>query len=197
MLTYNTGKPRLILPEYGRNIQQMVDHCLTIEDRDERTRCAHTIVAAMLKLFPKIKEQENYQQKLWDHLAIMSGFRLDIDAPVEMISSDPHDSKPERVPYSGHHIRFRHYGKDIELMIARIIAMPEGQERDELTLLVANHMKKLLLTVSKDGVEDDKIFRDLADYSHGEIRLDPQTTHLHDFQIIAPVAQGKKKKKKH
>lgn len=197
MLTYNTGKPRLILPEYGRNIQQMVDHCLTIEDRDERTRCAHTIVAAMLKLFPKIKEQENYQQKLWDHLAIMSGFRLDIDAPVEMISSDPHDSKPERVPYSGHHIRFRHYGKDIELMIARIIAMPEGSERDELTLLVANHMKKLLLTVSKDGVEDEKIFRDLADYSHGEIRLDPQTTHLHDFQIIAPVAQGKKKKKKH
>lgn len=197
MLTYNTGKPRLILPEYGRNIQQMVDHCLTIEDRDERTRCAHTIVAAMLKLFPKIKEQENYQQKLWDHLAIMSGFRLDIDAPVEMISSDPHDSRPERVPYSGHHIRFRHYGKDIELMIARIIAMPEGSERDELTLLVANHMKKLLLTVSKDGVEDDKIFRDLADYSHGEIRLDPQTTHLHDFQIIAPVAQGKKKKKKH
>lgn len=197
MLTYNTGKPRLILPEYGRNIQQMVDHCLTIEDRDERTRCAHTIVAAMLKLFPKIKEQENYQQKLWDHLAIMSGFRLDIDAPVEMISSDPHDSKPERVPYSGHHIRFRHYGKDIELMIARIIAMPEGAERDELTLLVANHMKKLLLTVSKDGVEDEKIFRDLADYSHGEIRLDPQSTHLHDFQIIAPVAQGKKKKKKH
>lgn len=197
MLTYNTGKPRLILPEYGRNIQQMVDHCLTIEDRDERTRCAHTIVAAMLKLFPKIKEQENYQQKLWDHLAIMSGFRLDIDAPVEMISSDPHDSKPERVPYSGHHIRFRHYGKDIELMIARIIAMPEGSERDELTRLVANHMKKLLLTVSKDGVEDEKIFRDLADYSHGEIRLDPQTTHLHDFQIIAPVAQGKKKKKKH
>ncbi len=197
MLTYNTGKPRLILPEYGRNIQQMVDHCLTIEDRDERTRCAHTIVAAMLKLFPKIKEQENYQQKLWDHLAIMSGFRLDIDAPVEMISSDPHDSKPERVPYSGHHIRFRHYGKDIELMIARIIAMPEGSERDELTLLVANHMKKLLLTVSKDGVEDEKIFRDLADYSHGEIRLDPQSTHLHDFQIIAPVAQGKKKKKKH
>lgn len=197
MLTYNTGKPRLILPEYGRNIQQMVDHCLTIEDRDERTRCAHTIVAAMLKLFPKIKEQENYQQKLWDHLAIMSGFRLDIDAPVEMISSDPHDSKPERVPYSGHHIRFRHYGKDIELMIARIIAMPEGSERNELTLLVANHMKKLLLTVSKDGVEDEKIFRDLADYSHGEIRLDPQSTHLHDFQIIAPVAQGKKKKKKH
>lgn len=197
MLTYNTGKPRLILPEYGRNIQQMVDHCLTIEDRDERTRCAHTIVAAMLKLFPKIKEQENYQQKLWDHLAIMSGFRLDIDAPVEMISSDPHDSKPERVPYSGHHIRFRHYGKDIELMIARIIAMPEGSERDELTLLVANHMKKLLLTVSKDGVEDEKIFRDLADYSHGEIRLDPQSTHLHDFQIIAPVAQSKKKKKKH
>ncbi len=196
MLTYNTGKPRLVLPEYGRNIQQMVDYCLTIENREERTRCAYTIVAAMLKLFPKIKEQDNYQQKLWDHLAIMSGFRLDIDAPVEMISHDPHDTTPERVPYSGHHIRYRHYGKDVELMIAKAVEMPEGPERDELVLLIANHMKKLLLTVSKDGVEDSKIFKDLAEYSHGEIRLDPQTTHLHDFQIIAPPPQGKKKKKK-
>lgn len=196
MLTYNTGKPRLILPEYGRNIQQMVDHCLTIEDRMERTRCAHTIVAAMLKLFPSIREQENYQQKLWDHLAMMSGFRLDIDAPVEMISSDPHLSAPERVPYSGHHIRFRHYGKDIEKMIDKAASMPEGPERDELSLLIANHMKKLLLAVSKDGIDDARIFRDLAEYSHGEIRLDPETVRLHDFQIIAPPSQGKKKKKK-
>lgn len=197
MLTYNTGKPRLVLPEYGRNIQQMVDHCLTIQDRDERTRCAHTIVAAMLKLFPKIKEQENYQQKLWDHLAIISDFRLDIDSPVEMISCNPLDTPPERVPYSGHHIRYRHYGKDIEKLIARITEMPDGPERDELSLLAANHMKKLLLAVSKDGVDDSKIFKDLAELSHGEIRLSSDNVRLHDFQIIAPPAQGKKKKKKH
>ncbi len=196
MLTYNTGKPRLILPEYGRNIQQMVDHCLTITDREERTACAHSIVSAMLKLFPKIREQENYMQKLWDHLAIMSGFGLDIDYPVEIIHADPQESRPDRVPYSGHHIRYRHYGKDVELMVARALEMPVGPERDELSLLIANHMKKLLLAVSKDSVDDAKIFKDLAEYSHGEIRFNPETTRLHDFQIIAPPASGKKKKKK-
>ncbi|MCI9286266.1 MAG: DUF4290 domain-containing protein [Muribaculaceae bacterium] len=196
MLTYNTRRPRLILPEYGRGIQRMIDHCLTIEDREERTRCAYTIVATMGKLFPKIREQENYKQKLWDHLAIMSGFKLDIDYPVEVVNAEHLSTAPDRVPYAGRHIRYRHYGKDVELMISKALEMPEGPERDELSLLIANHMKKLLLAVSKDGVDDAKIFKDLAEYSHGMIRLDPAAVRLHDFKIIAPPSSGKKKKKK-
>lgn len=195
MLTYNTQLKRLILPEYGRNIHQMVDHCLSIEDRDERTRCAYSIVNSMAKLFPKIKEEENYRQKLWDHLAIMSDFKLDIDYPVETVKPDNFKSVPERVPYTAEHIRYRHYGKDVELMINKAVSMDEGPERDELTLLIANHMKKLLLSVNSDGVDDAKIFKDLAEYSHGAIRLDSQTTRLHEFKIIAPPS-GKKKKKR-
>lgn len=195
MLTYNTQLPQLTLPEYGRNIQQMVDHCLTIEDRDERTRCAHAIVACMGKLFPKMQDQEEWRRKMWDHLAIMSGFRLDIDYPYEVVSADNLHTQPETVPYTSRRIRYRHYGKDIELLINRAIAMEPGEERDELTYLIADHMKKMLTALNPDGVEDTRVFKDLAEMSHGELMLDPGQTRLHEFKIIAPPS-GKKKKKR-
>ncbi len=191
MLTYNTHRPRLILPEYGRAIQRMVDHCITIPDREERTRCAYSIISAMARIQPKVKELEDWKQILWDHLAYMSGFKLDIDYPVEVSAPDKYSSRPEKVPYPR-----RHYGKDVELIIAKAIEMPEGPERDELVNLVANHMKKLLLAVNKDSVDDAKIFKDLAEYSHGMLRIDPETTRLHEFKIIAPPPTGKKKKKR-
>ena len=194
MLTYNTHRPRLILPEYGRAIQRMVDHWITIPDREERTRCAYSIISAMARIQPKVKEQEDWKQILWDHLAYMSGFKLDIDYPVEVSAPDKYSSRPEKVPYPRRHIRYRHYGKDVELIIAKAIEMPEGPERDELVNLVANHMKKLLLAVNKDSVDDAKIFKDLAEYSHGMLRIDPETTRLHEFKIIAPPPTGKKKK---
>ena len=196
MLTYNTHRPRLILPEYGRAIQRMVDHCITIPDREERTRCAYSIISAMARIQPKVKEQEDWKQILWDHLAYMSGFKLDIDYPVEVSAPDKYSSRPEKVPYPRRLIRYRHYGKDVELIIAKAIEMPEGPERDELVNLVANHMKKLLLAVNKDSVDDAKIFKDLAEYSHGMLRIDPETTRLHEFKIIAPPPTGKKKKKR-
>jgi len=196
MLTYNTQLKRLILPEYGRNIQQMVDHCLTIENREERTKCAFSIINCMAKLFPKIREEEDYQHKLWDHLAIMSDFNLDIDYPVEVVKAENLGSLPEKVPYTAEHIRYRHYGKGLERMIEKAVSMEDGLERDELVLLIANHMKKRLLAVNADGVEDAKVFKDLAEYSHGEIRLSPETTRLHEFKIVAPAATGKKKKKR-
>ncbi len=196
MLTYNTQLKKLILPEYGRNIQQMVDHCLTIEDRDERTRCAHSIIATMGNLFPSLRDTEDYNHKLWDHLAIMSDFKLDIDYPCEVVKPDELETRPEKIPYTGNHIRYRHYGKDLEMMITRAAGMEEGEERNELILLLANHMKKLMLAINKDGVDDAKIFKDLAEYSHGAIRLDPETTHLHEFQVVQAPSSGKKKKKK-
>lgn len=196
MLTYNTHRPRLVLPEYGRAIQRMVDHCITIPDREERTSCAYSIISAMARIQPKVKEQEDWKQILWDHLAYMSGFKLDIDYPVEVSAPDKYSSRPEKVPYPRHNIRYRHYGKDVELIIAKAMEMPEGPERDELVNLVANHMKKLLLAVNKDSVDDAKIFKDLAEYSHGMLRIDPETTRLHEFKIIAPPPTGKKKKKR-
>ncbi len=196
MLTYNTQRRQLVLPEYGRNIQRMVDYCLTIEDRDERTRCAYTIVKAMGTLFPQLKENEESRRKLWDHLAIMSGFKLDIDYPVQVVTAAELQTQPDHLGYGEHRIRLRHYGHYVEQMIDRIASMEPGDERDALTLLVANHMKKLQLQVNSEGVDDAKIFRDLAEFSHGAIRLDPEKVHLHEFQEIVPPATGKKKKKK-
>lgn len=174
----------------------MVDYCVTIPDREERTACAYSIITAMARIQPKVKEQEDWKQILWDHLAYMSGFRLDIDYPVEVSSPDKYSARPDKVPYPRRYIRYRHYGKDIELIIAKAMEMPEGVERDELVTLVANHMKKLLLAVNKDGVSDAKIFKDLAEYSHGMFRLDSEMTQLHEFKIIAPPPTGKKKKKR-
>lgn len=195
MIAYNTKLKNLILPEYGRNIQQMVDHCLTIPDKDERTKCAGTIVKTMAVLFPKIREQEDYRQKLWDHLAIMSDFSLDIDWPVEVISSDERQTKPDKVTYSSSDMQYRHYGKSIQRMISRAVLMEPGEEKDALIMLLANHMKKLMMAFNQDNVEDSRIFKDMAAMSHGEIILTPENHRLLDFQIIAPPS-GKKKKKK-
>lgn len=194
MLTYNTQLEKLQLPVYGRNLQRMVDHCLTIEDREERNACARTIVAAMTRLFPELKQPEN-AHKVWDHLAIMSGFRLDIDYPQEVVQAESLQTPPDPVPYDQHPIRLRHYGKIIEQMIQKAAGMPEGEERDALVMLLADQLKKQMLMMHPDGTDDRRVLADLAMLSHGAIRLDPETTRLHEFQMPA-APTGKKKKKK-
>lgn len=195
MLEYNTQNRRLSLSEYGRNVQQMVDFCLTIEDREERTRCAYAIIEIIKNISPEYKKQENGINKLWDHLNIMSNFQLDIDFPVEVITPDILNIKADRIPYRTSPIRYRHYGKNIELMIDKVANMPDGEEKDILISMIAHHMKKLMLIHNKEGVDDAKILRDLAEYSNGLINLDPQTYLLHEFKE-APVAEQKKSKKK-
>lgn len=194
MLTYKNQLKTLILPEYGRNIQNMVDHCLTIEDREERTRCARSIVDAMSILFPAQGDQASYRRKLWDHLAIMSGFALDVDLPFELLSSELFSGEPEPVAYGNHKTVRRQYGVVIEEAIKVCAEMPEGPEREELAFLLADHMKKLLSALNPDGVEDVRVFSDLYDISEGRIHLDPADVRLHDFVIIAPPTKKKRKK---
>lgn len=195
MLTYNTQQKPLILPEYGRNIQRMVDHCLTLEDREERTRCAHAIVAAMGSLFPELRQPEN-SHKLWDHLMIMSEFRLDVDTPCEVIDREQLSTQPQKVEYTQSPMRYRHYGRIVQEMVRKVAEMAPGPERDEVVLLLANQMKKQMLAVNPDGVEDARIFKDLADMTRGEIRLTPDMHHLHEFKAAPLPPKGKKKKKR-
>ena len=201
MYNYNTQLKKLALPEYGRNIQQMVDYCCTIPDKDERTRCAYTIIKTMGNIFPQLRDEADYKHKLWDHLAIMSDFKLDIDYPYEIVKEENLETKPEPVKYKLEHIKMRHYGKIIERMIERACEYPEGKEKDALIMLIANHMKKVIYLINKEDVEDAKIFKDLAFYSHGKINLDPATHSLHQFKEAAAAtapknASNKKKKKK-
>ncbi len=198
MLTYNSQLKKLALPEYGRNIQQMVDYCCSIQDRQERNKCAHSIINTMSNLFPNTSDEVDYQHKLWDHLAIMSDFELDVDFPYQVIKPENLASKPQQVNYTLEPIKMRHYGKIVDRMIQRACDYPDGEEKDALVMLIANHMKKLIYQINNEDVEDSKIFKDLEFFSKGRIKLDPAQHMLHEFKI-APAQQqqsSKKKKKK-
>ncbi len=181
LLAYNTQKKKLILPEYGRNIHRMIDYCLSIEDRAERTRCANAIVNIMGNLFPHLRDIDDFRHKLWDHLAIMSDFRLDIDYPYEVIRKEKLDDKPAHVPYASGSIRYRHYGKLLEKMLQKSEEMPEGEERDQLLVYLANHMKKSLASWNKEAVEDEKIYKDLLEYTEHKMPLTLEQLRLRDL----------------
>jgi hypothetical protein len=170
-MEYNTRQKKLPLPEYGRSVQKMVDHALTIEDREQRQMCATTIVEIMGSMFPNTRNQPDYERKLWDHLAIMSDFKLDIDYPFEVIKEEEFHVAPQRVPYQTGEIRNRHYGRIVESMIQHACTLEEGEERDCLIELITIQMKKNYIAWNKDGVEDRKILEDLRIYSKGAIDI--------------------------
>lgn len=200
-MKYNTQQRRLPLPEYGRSVQNMVDHALTIEDRAERQRCANTIVNIMGGMFPHLRDVADFKQKLWDHLAIMADFKLDIDYPVEIVKKESLEIKPQRIPYSQHDIRFRHYGRFVQDMIKLAVDYQEGEERNQLIRMIANHMKRDYLNWNKDRVEDQKILDDLCELSGGKIKLSAEDLRLTEQRTFIPRRrqmnnnnnQGKKK----
>lgn len=185
-LDYNTQLKRMLLPEYGRNIQRMVDHALSLENKEERTRCVQTIISIMGNLFPHLRDVPDFKHKLWDHLAIMSDFKLDIDYPYEVIRPDKLSAKPEKVPYSTNKIKVRHYGKYLEDLIDKAVAMEDGPERNRLIELMANHMKKSFLTLNRETVDDQKIFDDLKLLSDDKILVNEDTIRLMDYKEQQP-----------
>lgn len=194
MLTYNTHKKQLILPEYGRIIQDMVDHALTIENRDERTRAAHTIVAAMKRILEVPKTETDSERRYWDHLAIMSGFQLDIEWPYEVIRPETVEAKPSPIPYkTGGTTKFQ-YGRNLINMLDAVSAMEPGIDRDAMTILVANQMKKASLAWDDDGYSDQRIFDDIARITEGRIII--PTGALTLCRYVDAPKPGKKKKKK-
>ena len=170
-MQYNTQQKHLPLPEYGRSVQNMVDYALTITDRKERQRCANTIVNIMGNMFPHLRDVPDFKHKLWDHLAVMSNFKLDIDYPYEIIRKDNLDTKPAPIPYPNTKIRYRHYGRTLEVLIKKACEMPESDEKRNLVALICNHMRKDYITWNKDTVEDRKIAEDLNELSDGKLQL--------------------------
>jgi hypothetical protein len=188
---YNTQRKNLVLPEYGRNIQKMVDYLLTIEDREERNRATRAVIAIMGNLNPHLRDISDFKHKLWDHLQLMSDFKLDIDSPYEKPTPEVLFEKPKPIPYSNYNIRYKHYGKITELMIKEAVKFPEGKEREALIRLIANHMKKCYLTWNREVVTDDIIFEDLKNLSSGQIVIDKDLK-LSDSRDI--LAKNKKKR---
>ncbi|WP_108821895.1 DUF4290 domain-containing protein [Dysgonomonas sp. Marseille-P4361] len=169
-MEYNTQLKKLALPEYGRNIQNMVDYCLTIPDRQERKRCANTIINIMGNLFPHLRDVNDFKHILWDHLAIMSDFKLDIDYPYEVIKKEDLGTKPGKIEYSRPDMTYRHYGKTLEKMAHLATTIEDPKEKEQFVLLVATHMKKSYIQWNKE-VEDRKIFADLYELTNQKIDL--------------------------
>jgi hypothetical protein len=166
---YNTQRAHLFMPEHGRYIQEMVDHAMTIADREERNKAAKTIVQVMGILNPQPTGSEDFKQKLWTHLFLVSDFKLDVDSPYPIPEPDVFAAKPDRVKYPRKDVKYGHYGKTIELMVAKAINLEEGDERNAIILMIANLMKRMYLTWNRDSVTDDVILGHLKDMSGGKI----------------------------
>ncbi|MBN2484854.1 MAG: DUF4290 domain-containing protein [Bacteroidales bacterium] len=168
---YNTSRKKLVLPEYGRNIHNMVEYIKTIEDKTERTRLAHSVVAVMGNLNPHLRDINDFKHKLWDHIALIANFDIDIDYPYDPPRAETFLEKPRIVEYGTQPITFRHYGKSIEKMVGAAIELPDSPERDTLLNTIANHMKKSYLTWNRESVEDEVILKDLTKLGKGKIDL--------------------------
>ena len=195
-LDYNTQREKLVLPEYGREVQEMVDYAQTIADKEERQRCAETIVAIMDRMSPQNRENPDYKRKLWDHLAIMSNFQLDIDWPYDISGATQIAHKPEPLGYPMTDIPVRHYGKMMFELFEKLQTMPEGPERDELVRQTANQMKRNLYHWSNGSADDEKIASDLARFTNGKIQLDLETFKFEPVDINPSVQQTVSKRKR-
>jgi hypothetical protein len=172
IMDYNSKRKKMPLPEYGRNIQNMVDYLMTIEDREKRNRAAQTVIDVMGNLNPHLRDVADFKHKLWDHLAIMADFKLDIDYPYTPPSPTLLTETPKRVAYNQNTIKYRHYGINMEEMIEEACKFEEGEQKEVLVKLLADHMKKSYLTWNKNSVEDEKILKDLNILSQGRLNRD-------------------------
>jgi hypothetical protein len=173
---YNTSRKKLILPEYGRHIHLMVQHAAAIEDREERNRAAHAIIGIMGNLNPHLRDVNDFKHKLWDHLAIMSEFKLDIDSPYPPPSHEKLEEKPLPVAYPQATIRKKHYGKIVIDMLHHACSLPEGTLRDYLIQLLAIQMRKSFLLWNRDLNGDEVIIQDMHELSGGKIPLSTTIT---------------------
>lgn len=194
---YNTQRKRMSLPEYGRNVQKMIDHIKTIEDRAERNRAARTIIQIMGNLNPHLRDVGDFKHKLWDHLALIADFELDIDSPYIVPEQVRFVEKPQQVPYTQGNITFLHYGRIIELMIDAASRMEDGDEKEHLTTLIVNQMKKAYITWNRSQVPDEVIINDLKTLSKGKLKVTGGVRILEIKELLPPVKKKPQQGKPH
>lgn len=202
-LEYNTEREHLIIPEYGRHIQKMINHAKSQKSKDERNKLAKAIIAVMGNLQPHLRDVPDFQHKLWDQLFIMSNFELDADSPYDKPSRELLERHPDPLKYPQNHPKYRFYGNNIKIMIDAACQWDEGDKKEALVYTIANHMKKCFLNWNKDTVEDDVIFQHLYELSGGKINLKGSDEDLSDSSSLikgkkryTPKKGGKKRHKK-
>ncbi len=170
-MEYNTTRGKLIIPEYGRNVQKMVQHCLTIEDRNERNICAKSIVKLMGQLNNQFKDADDFQNTLWTHLFIIADFKLDIDSPYDIPKIEELKTLPKKVEYPNSKVKYRHYGKSLEAMVKVVKDFDEGEEKDYFVKNLAEIMKRSYMKWNRDNVKDEIIFKQLLELSDNKITI--------------------------
>ena len=192
-MDYNTTRSSLIIPEYGRNIHKMISYAISVEEREERNHVARSIVKVMGQVKPQFKEADDFIQSLWDHMIIISNFKLEVDSPYPYPDREELVKPPNKMTYPQNRIRFRHYGKSIENFIAKASKMEEGQERDSFVYYVANMMKKNYLLYNRDSVSDDLIFDQLKTLSNGILKMPENQSLKHTSVLVSkkpPIIKG-------
>lgn len=170
-LEYNSERSKLIIPEYGRHIQKMIEYAVSIEGSEERNRVAKAIISVMGNLNPHLRDVPDFQHKLWDQLFIISDFKLDVESPFPKPSREMLEERPERMEYPQNFPKYRFYGNNIKRMIDQANKWEDGPEKEGLVYTIANHMKKSYLSWNKDSVDDKVIFEHLSELSGGKINL--------------------------
>ncbi len=201
LLEYNTQRTKIVLSQYGRNIQKLVEYAMQIKDREKRNKAAREIIEAMAIINPEIKKMDNYEKILWDHLAIISDYKLDVDYPYPIIKKEKITDKPEPVPYERPEIKYKNYGRIVEKLIEKVINTNDKTIKEELIKLIAITMKKIHIEWFKEVVQDEVIFNQLYEMSHGKLKVPegftlPHTNELKNLMRNNPQTGGQYKKKK-
>ena len=190
-LEYNTERTGLIIPEYGRHIQKMVDQAVGCSKKEERNNMAKAIIGVMGNLNPHLRDVPDFQHKLWDQLFIMSGFNLDVDSPFPKPSKEIFEEKPEKLNYPQNHPKYRFYGNNIKKMIDVAASWEDGEMKSELIYVIANHMKKCFLKWNKDSVDDSIIFNHIHELSNRKIKIDKNSKPLTDSKDLISLSTKK------
>ena len=183
-LEYNTEREELIIPEYGRHIQKMINYASSRESKEERNKLANSIISVMGNLQPHLRDVSDFQHKLWDQLFIMSNFKLDADSPFEKPSKEILNAKPEPLSYPQNFPKYRFYGNNIKIMIDEAVKWDDGEMKEALVLTIANHMKKCFLNWNKDSVKDQVIFDHLYELSDSKIDIRDSKEELLDSALL-------------
>ena len=183
-LEYNTVREELIIPEYGRHIQKMINYASSRESKEERNKLANSIISVMGNLQPHLRDVPDFQHKLWDQLFIMSDFKLDADSPFEKPSKEVLNAKPEPLSYPQSFPKYRFYGNNIKIMIDEAVKWDAGEMKEALVLTIANHMKKCFLNWNKDSVKDQVIFDHLYELSDSKIDIRDSKEELLDSALL-------------
>ena len=183
-LQYNTKRTQLIIPEYGRHVQLMINQILETQDREERNKMARAVIGIMGNMNPHLRDVPDFQHKLWDQLFIMSNFQLDVDSPFEKPQQEVLEQKPDRLAYPQRNPKYRFYGNNIKSMIDVAMNWEDGDLKNALVYNIANHMKKCFLNWNKDTVEDDVIFNHLFELSDGKLNLKQSKEALRNSSIL-------------